>query len=216
MTGLVRKATLIAACGLFVASVAMASVPSPGNSICPPCVQLVGQSGGVSDPAGNFTVTVRDLANIPINNSLVVIDLSACSGLQICGTQPGLTVDCATQTVRGFTGPTGTITISILGHANNSGGDQPPFNPANCAKIFADGVLLCSPSVQTYDMDGGGMGPADLSAWLGDFFGPDNPSRADYDCSGSLGPSDLSQWLTVFFASGSSSGCSGAQCSVIP
>jgi hypothetical protein len=216
MTGLVRKASLFAVCGLLAASAAMASVPSPANSVSPPCVALVGSAAGVTDPAGNFTVTVRDISNFPINNSLVVVDLSACHGLQICTTQPGLTSDCATQTVRGFTGPAGTITLAIAGHGNNSG-DTPPYNLANCGKIYADGVLLGSPSIQCYDHNGSGMGPADLSAWLGDFFGS-QPNRSDYDCTGSLGPADLSAWLTVFFASNSTNNCpaTGTQCVAIP
>jgi hypothetical protein len=221
MTGLVRKATLFAACGILAASAAFASVPSPANSVTPPCVSLVGDNGsGVIDPAGNFTVTVRDLANLPINNSLVVVDFSGCSGLQICdANDAGRTVDCGTQTVRGFTGVGGTITFHIKGHANNSGGNQAPFGGYNTGKIFADGVLLSSPSVSAFDHDGGGMGPADLSAWLGDFFGGNNPSRSDYDCSGPpLGPADLSTWLTVFFLSGSTNNCpgSGGQCPAIP
>jgi len=220
MTGLVRKATLFAACGLLAASAAFASVPSPANSTTPPCVRLVGNSGGVMDPAGTFTVTVRDLANLPINNSLVVVDFSSCSGLTICTTaSAGVTVDCGTQTARAFTGVGGTVTMTLGGHANNSGGNVPPYASYNDGKIFADGVLLSSPSVSTFDHDGSGMGPADLSAWLGDFFGGNNPSRSDYDCTGSpLGPSDLSTWLTVFFAGGSTTNCpaSGAQCSTIP
>src|SRR5882672_10668538 len=155
MTGLVRKATLFAVCGLFAASAAMASVPSPANSTCPTCFALVGSNGGVIDPIGEFCVTVRDLANFPINNSLVVVDLSDCSGLVLCNNnESGFVVDCATQTVRGFTGPGGVICFRIKGYANNSGGNSLPKNPANCAKIYADGVLLCSPSVACYDMDG--------------------------------------------------------------
>jgi hypothetical protein len=221
MTGLVRKASLFAVCGLLAASAAMASVPSPANSVTPPCVALVGSVAGVTDPAGNFTITVRDISNFPINNSLVVVDFSGCSGLQICTTQPGLTSDCATQTVRGFTGPAGTITMAIAGHGNN-GGDTPPYSAYNCGKIFADGVLLGNPSVQTYDHNGGGLGAADLSAWLGDFFGANNPSRSDYDCTGGLGAADLSAWLGVFFAStggnGSVNNCpsTDTQCAVIP
>jgi hypothetical protein len=184
-------------------------------------VRLVGANAGVLDAAGSFTVTVRDLANLPINNSLVVVDFSGCSGLTICnsGAFAGTTIDCGTQTVRGFTGAGGTITMRIGGHANNSGGNVPPYGSYNSGKIFADGVLLGSPSVSAFDHDANGLGPADLSAWLGDFFGGNNPSRSDYDCTGSpLGPSDLSTWLTVFFAGGSTTNCpaSGAQCSTIP
>jgi len=222
MTGLVRKATLFAVCGLLAASAAFASVPSPANSECPPCISLVGEDGaGTIDPVGEFCVTVRDLANAPINNSLVVVDLSLCSGLILCdNNELGFVVDCGTQTVRGFTDPTGVICFRIKGCANNSGGNTLPVNPYNCARIFADGVLLCQPSVSAYDHDCNGMGPADLSAWLGDFFGGNDPSRSDYDCTGPpLGPADLSAWLTVFFAGGSASNCpAGGKglCPVIP
>ena len=220
MTGLVRKATLFAVCGLVTASAAFASVPSPANSNAPACVALVGNAAGTIDVAGQFTVTVRDLANIPINNSLVVVDFSGANGLQLCnsGAFAGVTIDCGTQTARAFTGAGGTVTFRIAGHANNAGGNQPPYPPYSDGKIFADGVLLRSPTVLAYDNDGVGMGAGDLSAFLGDFFGGNNPSRADFDCSGGLGASDLSAWLTVFFASGSTSNCpaSGTQCAAIP
>ena len=228
MTGLVRKATLFAVCGLLAAGSAFASVPSPANSVCPPCFSLVGSDGVAIDGDGEFCVTVRDLANLPINNSLVVVDLSACSGLQICdNNESGFTVDCGTQTVRGFTGVGGVICFRIKGHANNGPiGDTSPVNPYNCAKIYADGVLLCSPSVSAFDHDGNGMGPADLSCWRGDFFSAGNPpgaSRSDYNCSGDVGPADLSRWLDVFFdvaANGASTtNCPAGgkgQCSPIP
>jgi len=220
MTGLVRKATLIAVCGVLTASAAFAAVPSPANSTAPACVALVGNSAGTIDVAGQFTVTVRDLANLPINNSLVVVDFSAAHGLTLCssGAFAGVTLDCGTQTARAFTGAGGSVTFRIAGHANNSGGNQPPYSTYNDGKIYADGVLIKSPSVQAYDHDANGMGAADLSAWLGDFFGPNNPSRSDYDCTGTLGAADLSTWLGVFFANGSVSNCpgSGPQCAVIP
>jgi hypothetical protein len=220
MTGLVRKATLIAVCGVLAASAAFASVPSPTNSTTPLCISLVGNAGGVIDPAGAFTVTVRDLANLPINNSLVVVDFSSASGLQLCNTGAfaGVTIDCGTQTARAFTGPGGTVTFRIAGHANNSGGNLAPYATYNDGKIFADGVLLSSPTVHAFDQDGNGMGAADLSAWIGDFFGGHNPSRSDYDCSGAIGAADLSAWLGVFFGNGSVSNCpaSGTQCASIP
>ncbi len=220
MTGLVRKATLFAVCGVLAASAAFASVPSPANSNVPGCVALVGNSAGTIDAAGQFTVTVRDLANLPINNSLVVVDFSGARSAQLCNTGAfaGVTIDCGTQTARAFTGAGGTVTFRIAGHAANVGGNQPPYPAYNDGKIYADGVLLGSPTVQTFDHDANGMGASDLGAWLGDFFGGNNPSRADYDCTGNLGASDLGVWLTVFFAGGSPSNCpaSGTQCSVVP
>ncbi len=219
MTGLVRKATLLAVCGVLAASAAFASVPSPSNSTVPACISLVGNNGGVIDPAGQFTVTVRDLANVPINNSLVVVDFSACSGLTLCNTGAfaGVTLDCGTQTARAFTGVGGTVTFRIAGHANNSG-NQPPYATYNDGKVFADGVQIGQPTVHAFDHNASGMGAADLSAWLGDFFGGNNPSRSDYDCTGALGAADLSTWLGVFFGNGSVSNCpaSGTQCSAIP
>jgi len=217
MTGLVRKATFLVACGVLVASAAMASVPSPANSTVPACINLVGSNGAAADPAGAFTVTVKDLANVPINNSLVVVDLSACSGLQICTNQPGFTVDCPTQTLRGFTGAGGTITFNIIGHAN-SPCDAAPRNAYNCARVFADGVLLGSPSAHAFDLNGSGVTAADLSSWLCDFFGGNNGSRSDYNCSGSVDAADLSSWLGNFFTAGGAQGCigGGSSCSVIP
>lgn len=220
MTGLVRKATFIAVCGVLTASAAFASVPSPANSTAPACIALVGNTGGTLDLRGQFTVTVRDLANLPINNSLVVVDFSSASGLTLCNTGAfaGVTLDCGTQTARAFTGAGGTVTFRIGGHAANSGGNQPPYAGANDGKIFADGVLLRSPSVQAYDEDGAGVTAGDLSNALSDLFGGHNPSRSDFDCSGTVGASDLSVLLAVLFGGGSTTNCpaSGTQCSVIP
>lgn len=220
MTGLVRKATLFAAGGLLIAGVAMASVPSPANSLIPHCISLVGSSSGVVDPVGNFSVTVRDINNVPVNNSLVVVDFSACSGVTLCQTQPGLTVDCGSHTVRGFSNSSGVFTATIAGHGNNPGGNQPPFNPPGCAKVFADGVLLgngTNVNISMYDQDGNGVAGGDLSSFLGDFFGS-GPLRSDYDCTGSVDGADLSKWLTVFFGSGSANNCPAVdtQCSMVP
>src|SRR5678816_3135222 len=126
MTGLVRKVTLFAVCGVLAASAAFASVPSAANSTAPNCVALVGNTGGVLDVAGQFTVIVRDVANVPINNSLVVVDFSGCSGLTLCSTGAfaGVTLDCGTQTARAFTSAGGSVTFRIGGHANNGGGNQ--------------------------------------------------------------------------------------------
>lgn len=224
MTGLLRKATLFAVCGLLAASAAFASVPSPTNTENKPaCISLVGDDGaGTTDPIGEFCITVRDLANLAINNSLVVVDFSACSGLTICDNNEfGATVDCATYTVRAFTDVNGLVCFRIKGHANNSGKTL-PINAYDCGRLYADGVLLNTFSVSAYDQNGTGMGPADLASWLGDFFGGSDPSRSDYDCSESVsgppgvGPADLALWLTAFFAGGSSSNCPGAKADCLP
>jgi hypothetical protein len=220
MTGLVRKATLFAVCGLLAAGTAFASVPSPANSSCPPCVYLVGDDGaGTTDGDGEFCVEVRDLANAPINNSLVVIDFSQCSGMTICDNNDGgATVDCGTQTVRDFTGVGGTVCFRIKGH-NNNAGDSSPYAPANCVRIFADGVLLCSPSAAAFDQDGGGVSAADLASWVGDLFqvnagaGPYN--RSDYDCDGGVGAADLAVWVGIIFDN-NANGTSTSNCPNAP
>jgi hypothetical protein len=235
MTGLVRKATLFAVCGLLAANVAMASTPSPANSECPGNISLIGYSGGSSpnlsigngtnagyliDPIdAPFTITVRDLNNQPVNNAFVIVDFGTCSGMQLCSdqAQAGITAVCNLNQVRGFTGPGGTLTLSVGGHANNTGtgnpsGDTDPndgLSGAGCASIFADNQTLRSNIiVAAYDQDGNGVSPPDMSCFLGDEFGVNNgfvgrdPDRSNFD--GSLippmvSPSDQSLYLGVYF-----------------
>ena len=202
MTGLVRKATLLTAAGMLVATAAMAGVPSAANSTTPPCITLVGSLAGVPDAAaGQFTVTVRDLANNPLNGASVVIDLSGCADLAICSDQldANALVNCGAKTTRKFTDATGKVTFVVLGGSNGGG------------KIFANGTLLQTPTVSAFDLDNaGGVGANDLSAWLTDF-GSGNPyGRSDYDCSGGIGANDLSLWLTEFGAGTSASSCAAS------
>jgi hypothetical protein len=241
MTGLVRKATLFAVCGLLAANAAMASTPSAANSICPGNINWIGYKPGGPGPnavKGNgtlgggyiidgvnapFTITVNDLNNLPVNNSFVVIDFSLCDGLQLCSDQDqaGIVAVCDNQ-VRGFTGPGGTLTLSIGGHANNTGsgnpsGDSSPYsglNGAGCASISADGVpLAANIQVATFDQNGGGVFPSDQSCYLGDYFRVNNgddgqsPDRSDYDASGTLLPSDQAIYLAVYFSLESLDNC---------
>jgi hypothetical protein len=209
MTGLVRKATLLMAAGLLVASAAMAGVPSPGNSTTPDCITLVGSLAGVPDAAaGQFTVIVRDLANNPLNGASVVIDLSFANDLAICDDQldANALVNCAAKTTRKFTDVTGSVTFTVLGGSNGAGNASTLLNGG---RIFANGTLIKSPTVAAYDLDGSsGVGANDLSAWLTDF-GTGNPyGRSDFDCSGGVGANDLSFWLTEFGAGTSAASCS--------
>jgi len=223
MTGLVRKATLMAACGLLVSAAAMASVPSACNTTIPCGIPVVGQTAGVADGLGQFTITVRDLANNPVANSSVVIDFSACcNDVHLSSTQfgAGVTVDVPTKTVRAIGNASGVVTFRVMGGADGGpGGASTPSG--GCAKIYADGVLLtdgiCKPAsvqVAVYDLNGSlgggaGVGPADLSVWLGDLFATPAPYRArsDYDysvlCVQDISPADLSKWLAVLFGNGS-------------
>ena len=209
MTGLARRASLFTVVGLLIASVAMANVPSPGNSTVPGCITLVGSLAGVPDAAaGQFTVVVRDLANNPLNGASVWIDLSGCPDLRLCSNQldPGATVTCPAKTTRKFTNITGSVTFTVLG-GSNGGGNASTLLAGG--KIYANGTLIGSPTVAAYDLDSAsGVGANDLSAWLTDF-GLGSPyGRSDFDCSGGIGANDLSLWLTEYGNGTSTSSCS--------
>ena len=220
MTGLIRKATLLAVCGLLTAGVAMAGLPGANSECQGTCIYVVGHNGTVGDVAGEFCVTVRDLGNFPIENSTVVIDFSNCD-LQLCINQldPSAIVDCVSQTVRKLTDVTGKACFRIIGKSRPELGcgeqnpSPPPSNNFACVRIFADAVPVCSIYAPTFDLvndaDGSGLGAGDLAAWLTIFFCPEapNPRRGDYVCDGVLGAGDLSRWLTIFFAGGSLLNC---------
>src|SRR5205814_9708563 len=97
-----------------------ASPGSPWNSTVPKHITLVRSRAGVPDGTGNFTVIVHDLANNPLNNRPVDIDLSGCADLVLCSDQldPAATVDCAAKRVRKFTDITGHVAFTVLGGSN--------------------------------------------------------------------------------------------------
>ena len=206
MTGLVRKATLLTAAGLLAASAAMAGVPSAANSTTPSCISLVGNTAGVPDATGTFTVVVRDLANNPLSGASVVVDLSGCTELAICDDQldANALVTCGSKTTRKFTDGLGSVTFTVLGGGNGN----PAATLLGGAKIFANGTLIASPTAAAYDQDGQlGIGASDLSSFLGDFASGINYGRSDFDCTGSIGAGDLSAWLTVFANGTSQASC---------
>src|SRR5437762_2888873 len=94
MTDLLRKATPLAAAGVLLASTAMAAALDGANSTAPALIPLATRDAlnnkdnvlfGVQPPT--FTVIVRDLANNPIPNASVVVDISGSIDLQICNDQ---------------------------------------------------------------------------------------------------------------------------------
>jgi hypothetical protein len=211
MTGLVRKTTLLAVCSLLAAGAVWASVPDPANCECPSsCIRVVGHNGLVGDLAGEYCVTVRDFNNVPITHSLVVIDFSNCD-LQLCPDQldPGVTVDCVSETVRKLTDVNGRACFRVIGKSRPGLGCAGASTP--CANVFADGVFLCNRSTPTFDLanDPGGAGVEgnDLAEWLSIFFRCSYRTRADYDCDNVVGANDLSVFLGVFFSGRSALGC---------
>lgn len=222
MTGLVRKAAALAACGiLFGAAAAFAGVPSPGNTaptFSANRINLVGYNVSTSSAdsvafGAKFTLTVRDLANNPIANSSVLIDFSGVTGdTRIDDTQANyqlLTANCGAYTVRTLSDATGLASFVVVG------GGTAAVSPAHAplaAKVYADGVLIGNIGVGVYDQNGAaGVGGADLSRFLGDFVLGTNPDRSDFNGAGGVGGADLSLWLGVFVA-GASNTSSASYC----
>jgi len=197
-------------CACFPAA-SSAGIPCT-NATTPSCVSLVCSNGGVAAAnAGQFTVDVRDCANRPYAGAVIVIDLGSTLDMHFCADQldPGVTVDCAHQRARKVADANGSATFTLLGGSNGAGNASTLLGGG---KIFSDGLLIGSPTVSAYDLDGsGGVGANDMSAWLGDFFTGQPYGRSDYDCSGYVGANDLSMWLGAF-ASGTMTTSCGASC----
>src|SRR5262245_17545146 len=107
------------------------AMPPTCNATWPQCITLVGTRGGVPDAAlGEFTVTVRDVANNPWSGQTVIIDFSACADLYICSNQldPNMTVDCVHKIVSKVTDGIGRATFTILGGGKGGTGSSPNFS----------------------------------------------------------------------------------------
>jgi hypothetical protein len=201
--------TCLATFALGFGRSASAGLPPCCNSTVPSTIPVVGHDGsGLPDAIGEITVVVRDLANNPVEGAMVVLDFSNCTELRLCAGahDPGVFVDCPTRTVRRLTDVNGRALFRVTGWSVATPGT--PGAPYHSGKIYADGVLLGSPNVAIYDLDGNGLSAADLSAFLADFFSGSNPARSDYDDNGTVGANDLSKWLSAYFAGGSVANCS--------
>lgn len=223
MTGLIRKATLLMACGVVLgATTAVAGVPSPGNTwgVLSASQKRINVSGtltavSLADTASSKTVltfTVRDLANNPISGSSVSIDFNGCNQSKICDSQiyQGM-VTTAGPVVRNLSDALGVVRLVVTGGYTAS--SPATADARNCASIYADGVLLGTLDVGAYDLNGGGgVDGADLSLWGADLFAPGapNPSRSDYDGSGVVDGADLSLFVQALFNPSGLSSCATA------
>jgi hypothetical protein len=184
---------------MLVAAAAMAGVPSAVTSTSPGFFRLVGSNAGIPDSvSGKLTITVRDLSSNPVIGSNVIVDFSGCTpvDIKIASNQLNLNylVNCTNHTVGGFTNSAGQIAFTILGSSFSTG----PHTGLGCARVYADGVLLSSPTPSTPDMDGaGGVSASDLSTWLADLGTGLYRGRADYDGNAAVSAGDLSVWLGV-------------------
>jgi hypothetical protein len=205
MTRLITKAALLSACGMLVAVAAMAGIPSAGNSTSPAYLRLAASTAGVPDSiSSKITVTVRDIANNVIANSFVTVDFSnaVTTDIKIGSNQlnANYTVNCANHTVSAYTNAAGQVAFTLLGGSWAASS----YSGAGAGRIYADGVLLSSPTVAAFDLNGtGGLTAGDLSILLGDIGSHTYRARSDVDLSGALSAGDLSTELGAIGRHGS-------------
>ena len=123
----------------------------------------------IPDPFGLATITIRDLTHVPQAGASVVIDFSGCSDIRICCDQADVEciVCCIDKTVKKLANVLGQVSFIVLGGSTGSGNAT---SLQGCARIYANGVLLRTPTSSCFDLDGAnGVGINDLSVWLTDF-----------------------------------------------
>jgi hypothetical protein len=206
MTGLLRRATLITAVGLIAASVASAGVPNAGNTTRPGAVVLCPKdpTQPLAAASGLATFTIRDAANNPVPNSVVVITMSGCTGTEIrlSSNQPhaGVFVNCAAKSVSAVTNASGIATFRLLGRV----GTHPGFATgvvSGCASVTADGVPLGAINVSVADQNGaGGCNAADGALFLADrdnATSPKNQARSDFNGAAGVNAADGAIFLQL-------------------
>ena len=229
MTGLVRKATFLSACGMLIAGSAMAFVPSPITSTFGCSIRLVGRLGAVVDPIGTYVIVVKDIAGNPIPNAAVKLDFTACcNDEKVASVQgwPGLAVDVTKKIITGTADGAGQLVVRVQGMASNLStalGARTGVM-AGCMDVYANSgtgfVLLSDPNngrahvhVATYDNDGGagglGVTGADFSVFLTDWLATaDNKHRSDLDydiaCVTGVTGADFSVFLTDWLGTAAS------------
>lgn len=206
MTGFVRKATLLSACGVLAAATAMASVPSPATSVCPGCAgpgsgvpfirvvgfQTAGGNGATAHPGSTNALTIKDFAGNPVAGSIVELNFTNCTDMRLCQYIPGgvtQTVQCPNKLIRATTNALGQVSMIALGAGLNVGlpASPTPAAPAGCIQIVADGIPLATASAVDFDVNGGaaptsnnGMDANDLSKFTVDLFSAGYEPRADF------------------------------------
>lgn len=181
--------------------VALSAVPnaqagiSPARSTIPTHVNYVGWNGVTADPAGTFTVVVRDAGGNPVAGCLVSIDFPH-PDLRVAAMQPDprLVTSCADGAITCKTDMAGQATMTLVG------GGKGAFGTAGAvsATLTAAGVVLGPVRCSVFDLDGaGGVGANDVSLWLGDYGRGRNPGRCDYDGDGWVAANDLSLLIGV-------------------
>ena len=179
MSGLVRKATLLAVCGLAAAAAALANVPDATKSCCPDFifVNVYNLGGGQHpDTLGDGwkapvtgclrgRVQVNDFNGTGIPFCAVTIKINCCD-INLCtATVDGHPVACGPPNqISGTADGTGLFTFHLIGAAKNNLTAGPIFNGCGLAgaDIIADAgtgpVTLCHPTVVVEDQNGSAVG----------------------------------------------------------
>jgi hypothetical protein len=180
MTGLVRKALTLAAGLTVVASVAIAGVPDPRNSVVEQTGNpIVGNASGnvystsIPGDIPGFEVTVRDVNSAPLANRTVALDFSATTVKVYSAQNAGTTVNCPAKTISKLTNVSG---VAIFGARVGS------FVNTNGVEVSADGVVLANVKSRSTDIDGSGAttNAADLNLFRVQLFAP-QPAAAQTD-----------------------------------
>lgn len=218
MTGVIRKATILVALGLVAASAAMAGIPDAAHCTVPTFVKVVGTNVGTPDVRGQFTVTVRDIGNIPVSGSVVTLNFVSCTDMKLCNGVSGAT--CGPAIVSATTNASGVATFIVVGGGLHPGGTFAGLTTP-CIEIRASGYIIGSAYAQVYDLNGArgvagtnGCLITDLPLWLADWAGGAGTYKARSDYNGNLAVAitDLPLWLGVWGPAGSVSGCSATYC----
>ncbi len=198
MTGLIRKATLLAVGALLVAGVAAAGVPNSATSTVPPVLFVKGNG---AEGTSIMVFTIKDANSVAVANAPVVINFAACyDQMKLCNAQgAGLTVDCTAKTVTGTTDGVGQVTFRLAG-APVTG--VIPTTPVACASLVVGGQPFPNLQASAYNVSllvgntAGGVDAGDLASMICKILGVNCPGAYDagfdVDRNGALSAADLS------------------------
>src|SRR5262245_36565636 len=201
--------------GLVSAGLVLVSLAADARAQCPNCafpalIRLVGENAvGVPDPAGMFTVTVRDGVGNLVPGSVVTIDVDGCGEMNLCPACCGAV--CAPpppQRAVAVTNAVGVATFDLVG-ARTPG----VVALRNCVVIRIDGAVGAFRSVAAFDLNGiGGVNAIDLGILGADLAGGLNLPRSDYNGDGSVNAIDTGLWAAILNGGASAFGCPAAWC----
>jgi len=229
------RAVTVAAGLAAIASVAMAGVPDPTKSSTDGTFMLGNARGGfvINVPGvpaavlNGYNVTVRDVGNIPLAGVTVSFNYPSGTLRTTAAQQFGQTASCSSNTTSAVTNGSGQAVIvpGVVGR-----NESPSGSPT--VQVRANGVLLTTITLRSYDLVCEASGPAKVS--LSDFnmfrqhYLPAQPftnqPACDYDNGGGLNAvnlTDLNMFRTEYLCGTTAalpplSICSQTQCSPCP